>query len=105
MNRDFRDFAVGLGDGDGDADYAILALVRSNDAVQPIHKAFRFEQRADVDRFHAAALELGAEDNGTPGLRPHYHASYYGAFVRDPDGHNLEAVCHLVLDGEDGERF
>ena len=50
--------------------------------------------RAEVDAFHAAALEAGARDNGAPGLRPHYHPNYYGAFAIDPDGHNIEAVCH-----------
>ncbi len=51
--------------------------------------------RAAVDRFHAVALEAGGRDNGKPGLRPHYHPDYYGAFVLDPDGHNIEAVCHM----------
>jgi catechol 2,3-dioxygenase-like lactoylglutathione lyase family enzyme len=58
------------------------------------HVAFSALDRATVDRFHAAALAAGAEDNGAPGLRPHYHESYYGAFVLDPDGNNIEAVCH-----------
>ncbi|MET0542765.1 MAG: VOC family protein [Variovorax sp.] len=62
--------------------------------VPPIHIAFRVETRADVDAFHAAGLAAGGRDNGAPGLRPHYHPSYYGAFVLDPDGHNIEAVCH-----------
>ena len=60
----------------------------------PVHVAFRADSRADVDRFHAAALAAGGRDNGPPGLRPHYHEHYYGAFVLDPDGHNVEAVCH-----------
>ncbi len=60
----------------------------------PMHVAFTAESRAAVRRFHEAALAAGATDNGAPGLRPHYHANYYGAFVRDPDGHNIEAVCH-----------
>jgi catechol 2,3-dioxygenase-like lactoylglutathione lyase family enzyme len=60
----------------------------------PIHVAFRVEQRALVDAFHRAALAAGGTDNGPPGLRPHYHPNYYGAFVLDPDGHNIEAVCH-----------
>ncbi len=60
----------------------------------PIHLAFGASTRAQVDAFHAAALAAGGTDNGAPGLRPHYHADYYGAFVRDPDGHNIEAVCH-----------
>jgi catechol 2,3-dioxygenase-like lactoylglutathione lyase family enzyme len=60
----------------------------------PIHVAFRASTRADVDAFHRAALAAGGRDNGAPGLRPAYHPSYYGAFVLDPDGHNVEAVCH-----------
>ena len=59
-----------------------------------IHIAFAATSRADVEAFHAAALAAGGRDNGAPGLRPHYHANYYGAFVLDPDGHNIEAVCH-----------
>ena len=49
---------------------------------------------AQVDRFHAEAIAAGGKDNGAPGIRPNYHPSYYGAFVLDPDGHNIEAVCH-----------
>ena len=60
----------------------------------PIHIAFRVGTRAEVDAFYRAALEAGGTDNGAPGLRPHYHPDYYGAFVHDPDGHNIEAVCH-----------
>lgn len=59
-----------------------------------LHVAFAAADRASVDAFHRAALAAGGRDNGAPGLRPHYHASYYGAFVLDPDGHNVEAVCH-----------
>ena len=59
-----------------------------------IHVAFRAQSRAVVDAFHQAALAAGGQDNGAPGLRPHYHPNYYGAFVLDPDGHNIEAVCH-----------
>lgn len=59
-----------------------------------IHTAFRADSRAQVDAFYRAALEAGGRDNGPPGPRPHYHQSYYGAFVLDPDGHNIEAVCH-----------
>lgn len=59
-----------------------------------IHIAFTAANRAEVDAFHAAALAAGGRDNGAPGLRPHYHANYYGAFVYDPDGINVEAVCH-----------
>ncbi|CAN5272549.1 VOC family protein [soil metagenome] len=60
----------------------------------PQHVAFRVRSRAEVDAFHAAGLAAGGKDNGAPGLRPHYHASYYAAFVIDLEGHNIEAVCH-----------
>ncbi len=60
-----------------------------------IHVAFRAKTREQVDAFYAAAITAGGRDNGKPGLRPHYHANYYGAFVLDPDGHNIEAVCHV----------
>ena len=60
------------------------------------HFAFTAKDRAAVRAFHQAALEAGGKDNGAPGLRPHYHQNYYGAFVLDPDGHNIEAVCHAA---------
>lgn len=60
----------------------------------PVHIAFRVSNRAQVDAFFNAAIAAGGLDNGAPGLRLHYHANYYGAFVLDPDGHNIEAVCH-----------
>lgn len=59
-----------------------------------LHVALVARDRAAVDAFHAAALAAGGSDNGAPGVRPQYHPNYYGAFVRDPDGHNIEAVCH-----------
>jgi catechol 2,3-dioxygenase-like lactoylglutathione lyase family enzyme len=59
-----------------------------------LHIAFRADSRAVVDAFYAAAMAAGGTDNGPPGIRAHYHPSYYAAFVRDPDGHNIEAVCH-----------
>jgi catechol 2,3-dioxygenase-like lactoylglutathione lyase family enzyme len=59
-----------------------------------IHVAFRVGDRATVRAFHAAALAAGGTCNGPPGIRAHYHPNYYGAFVHDPDGHNIEAVCH-----------
>ena len=58
------------------------------------HVAFAAQTRAEVDAFYAAAIAAGGHDNGAPGLRPHYHPNYYGAFVYDPDGNNIEAVCH-----------
>ncbi len=58
------------------------------------HVAFTATSRAEVEAFYNVALTLGGRDNGAPGLRPHYHKNYYGAFVFDPDGNNIEAVCH-----------
>jgi catechol 2,3-dioxygenase-like lactoylglutathione lyase family enzyme len=60
----------------------------------PIHIAFAAENREQVRAFHRAALAAGGRDNGAPGIRGKYHPNYYGAFVFDPDGHNIEAVCH-----------
>lgn len=66
-----------------------------HDNVQhPMHIAFLAETREQVNNFYAAAVLAGAKDNGKPGIRAIYHPSYYGAFVIDPDGHNIEAVCH-----------
>ncbi len=65
-----------------------------------VHVAFAAADRSTVDAFHAAALAAGGTDNGGPGLRPVYHADYYGAFVIDPDGNNIEAVCHRPASGE-----
>jgi catechol 2,3-dioxygenase-like lactoylglutathione lyase family enzyme len=62
--------------------------------ITPTHLAFAARSRAEVDAFHAAALAAGGKDFGAPGPRPVYHANYYGAFVLDPDGHNIEAVIH-----------
>ena len=61
---------------------------------KPVHIAILAKDRATVDAFYKAAIAAGGRDNGAPGIRPHYHANYYGAFVLDPDGHNIEAVCH-----------
>jgi catechol 2,3-dioxygenase-like lactoylglutathione lyase family enzyme len=81
--------AAGLGAG-GKPDLWIA----KGSAGQGLHVAILAENRAAVDAFHRAALAAGGKDNGGPGLRPQYHATYYGAFVLDPDGNNLEAVCH-----------
>ncbi|MCL2429904.1 MAG: VOC family protein [Alphaproteobacteria bacterium] len=62
-----------------------------------VHVAFAARDRATVARFYEAALAAGGIDNGRPGIRPGYHPNYYGAFVLDPDGHNIEAVCHLPV--------
>jgi len=59
-----------------------------------VHVAFRSQTRTEVDAFYKAAIAAGGRDNGAPGVRAHYHPNYYGAFVLDPDGHNIEVVCH-----------
>ena len=68
--------------------------IRQGEVGAAVHVAFASEDRATVDAFHEAAMAAGGRDNGGPGLRPEYHASYYGAYVFDPDGNNIEAVCH-----------
>ena len=64
---------------------------------RPVSHSFTSRDRQTVDEFHAAALAAGGQDNGPPGMRVDYHPNYYGAFVLDPDGHNIEAVCHRPL--------
>ncbi len=71
-----------------------LCLYETKEKPAHLHLAFAAESRQQVQAFYRAALEAGGKDNGPPGLRPHYHASYYAAFVIGPDGHNVEAVCH-----------
>jgi catechol 2,3-dioxygenase-like lactoylglutathione lyase family enzyme len=68
--------------------------IHQGDRGQPVHIAFAASERASVDAFHEEALAAGGRNNGGPGLRPKYHQSYYAAFVFDPDGNNIEAVCH-----------
>lgn len=63
--------------------------------ITGVHVAFAVDSRDLVNRFHAAGIAAGGRDNGAPGLRPHYHPNYYGAFILDADGHNIEAVCHV----------
>ena len=72
--------------------YANLVVIGPGEPTAPIHIGFVARSPEEVDAFHAAALRLGGRDQGAPGLRPHYSASYYAAFVNDPDGHKLEAV-------------
>jgi catechol 2,3-dioxygenase-like lactoylglutathione lyase family enzyme len=72
----------------------ITREVEPNLAAPGAHLCFRAPDRAAVDAFHAAALAAGGRNDGLPGLRPHYHADYYAAFVLDLDGHRIEAVCH-----------
>ena len=71
-----------------------LCLFQSAEQPAHLHIAFATQTREQVDAFYRAALKAGAKDNGPPGLRPTYHANYSAAFVIDPDGHNIEAVCH-----------
>ena len=71
-----------------------LCLYQTQEKPAQLHLAFVAANRSQVDAFHRAALAAGGKDHGAPGLRPHYHASYYAAFVIGPDGHNIEVVCH-----------
>ena len=85
---------VGLGAPTDEAGpVAELWLVPGEDP-QPVHLALTAGSVEEVEAFHAAGLAAGGRDNGGPGERPQYHPGYYGAFILDPDGHNLEAVCH-----------
>jgi catechol 2,3-dioxygenase-like lactoylglutathione lyase family enzyme len=77
--------------GKGDSS---LCLYQTTGKPAPLHIAFVADTRQQVEAFYRAALGAGGKDNGAPGLRPHYHENYYAAFVIDPDGHNIEAVCH-----------
>ena len=70
-----------------------LCLFQTEEKPAHLHVAFSADSRQQVDAFYRAALEAGGKDNGAPGLRPNYNANYYAAFVIDPDGHNIEAVC------------
>ncbi len=86
-------------DGEGDGYFYFDEIFVSDEAMMTtspthVHLAFQAPDRATVDRFHAAALAAGGKDHGKPGLREQYHAGYYGAFVIDPDGNNIEAVYH-----------
>ena len=71
-----------------------LCLFQTAEKPAHLHLAFMAGNRQQVDAFHRTALEAGAKDNGAPGLRPNYSGRYYAAFVIDPDGHNIEVVCH-----------
>lgn len=93
-------------DGDGSSSYArdgmddfgINQVPLSRLPIKPpeqSHFAFAAADRKSVDAFHAAALKAGGKDGGAPGLRPEYHPHYYAAFVIDPDGYRIEAVCHV----------
>ncbi|ANM31727.1 lyase [Acidobacteria bacterium Mor1] len=77
-----------------------LCLYQTEEKPAHLHIAFVAENRQQVDAFHRAALEAGGRDNGAPGIRPQYSGRYYAAFVLDPDGHNIEVVCHEDEDCE-----
>jgi len=89
LQTDFEGGA-GFGTGDGMADF----WLGSSSERGPTHVAFGAPDRAAVDAFYEAATAAGGKDNGAPGLRPHYHESFYAAYVQDPDGNNIEAVTH-----------
>lgn len=72
----------------------VFWVIEVNEASTPRHTAFTAQSRERVNRFHEAGLQSGGKDNGPPGPRPMYHEHYYGAFLLDPDGNNVEAVCH-----------
>lgn len=84
--------AYGVGRAD---DFGLIA--DSGASREGTHVAFRAPDRASVDHFHSEALAAGARDDGAPGLRPEYHDSYYAAFVIDPEGNRIEAVCHEAV--------
>ena len=86
-----RDFGVAAGFGRG---HEVPLWIGEGQGVSSVHLAIAGESREAVDAFYKAALEAGARDNGPPGIRAQYHPTYYGAFVLDPDGNNLEAVCN-----------
>ena len=82
-----------LGYGSGGRPYFWIGAGETS--TRGLHVAFTADSRATVDAFYAAAVAAGGQDNGAPGVRAYYHPNYYGAFVFDADGHNVEAVCHL----------
>lgn len=82
------------GAGFGEDEKPVFWIMERPPPTTGTHVAFHCRDRATVDAFHAAALAAGGTDNGAPGVREHYHPTYYGAFVLDPDGNNVEAVCH-----------
>lgn len=89
---EFSEAAAGFGRAGGKPEFFVEA--EGEPVRGRLHIAFGAESRADVDAFHTAALEAGGTDNGAPGVRAIYHPDYYGGYVLDPDGNNIEAVCH-----------
>jgi catechol 2,3-dioxygenase-like lactoylglutathione lyase family enzyme len=76
---------------------SLFWVIEVREPYSPRHVAFIARDRKSVDEFHRAGLAAGGEDNGEPGLRPIYHEHYYGSFLTDPDGNNVEAVCHTPV--------
>jgi catechol 2,3-dioxygenase-like lactoylglutathione lyase family enzyme len=91
VQMEFEGAAAGFGTGEGIPDF----WISNREGRGATHVAFAAKDRATVDAFHSAALGAGGSDNGTPGLRPELHETYYAAFVHDASGNNIEAVCHL----------
>jgi len=89
---DFEPHGIGFG-----PDQKPIFWIVRREPLGAAHVAFTAPVRATVDAFYEAALAAGGTDNGPPGIREHYHPTYYGAFVHDPDGHNIEAVCHVAV--------
>jgi len=84
--------------GFGEDGKPYLWIAERDEPSAPVHVALEAADHPTVDAFHAAAIAAGGTENGPPGMRPHYHQNYYGAFVLDADGNNLEAVCHIPDD-------
>jgi catechol 2,3-dioxygenase-like lactoylglutathione lyase family enzyme len=91
VRMEFEGMAAGFGTGEGIPDF----WISSREGRGATHVAFAAPDRAAVDAFYSAAIGAGARDNGAPGLRAELHENYYGAFVHDASGNNIEAVCHL----------
>lgn len=91
VSEDLPSYGVEMSNGQSEAS---LCLYQTEDKPVPLHIAFAAATREQVDHFYRSALKAGGKDNGPPGIRPRYGDSYYAAFVIDPDGHNIEAVCH-----------
>jgi catechol 2,3-dioxygenase-like lactoylglutathione lyase family enzyme len=96
LHKEFPASVTGSADvaGFGEPEKPDFWISNGSPNKPPLHIAFRVASRSLVDAFYKAAIAAGGRDNGGPGMRPHYHPNYYGAFVLDPDGHNIEAVCH-----------
>jgi catechol 2,3-dioxygenase-like lactoylglutathione lyase family enzyme len=99
--RSDRQLGYGMRNRPGDDGHSYISIFVGRDGpvrADNRHWCFRAPDRAAVDAFHAAGLANGGMDDGAPGPRPHYHEGYYAAFLRDPDGNRIEAVCHRVPD-------